>query len=703
MDYSDTLRDPLLIPLTTVRPEAASTPPAPSPVVQLPTYTGEEQTFAAPASEPTPAAKPVLSARPNQEPSQWSSFQRQLDDGWGSELLAALLSMISFVSIAITLKVYEGHELPQLPADITLNTLISILSTIAKSLLIYAVSAAIGQSKWDWYDERPHMLADLETFDEASRGPLGAVMVLFGPTRRSIASIGAVVVILALAVDPFVQQVVDYNTEYQYLTSDQVSVERVRAPVFLPDPDQPPDTAYLNAISGSIWNDVSVYDRPAQCSSGNCSISSYQSMEWCVDSNVVEDPSRLEVDCGIAFNKTDFDVIYKQYTQTGAENLGTQTRNCTIYMGPNRTSPLTYPIEFSLKANGNGQGAPTNPGYEEPSFITTFPTTIIAPMYIGGSRNESVLHIPNPVLAMGYASFTVNQDKDNTSVPQTMTLSQAEYAILTLCRVTRSLTVLNGTTYTSIEASMYGTLYPDDTTALGKGAVCWSPSGEVGPNKPMGPPQTLPNGVQFISNTTTLSFCTKTFHYGADVSDRLSSHTLFRKRQVVYPNGDSDNVTSYWESAGQTASKDVYDQINARTLPDVMDSMAAALNNLTHALSLDDRVTGGFIGYPTVLRVRWPWLVLPFVFEGLGVVFLILATMSSCMGRRRGKTRKVAGLWKDSVLAVVFHGLAVKGGVGVMGTGKMETLSDMREAAEAAEVKLWVGERGERVALGQCP
>jgi Protein of unknown function (DUF3176) len=37
-----------------------------------------------------------------------------------------------------------------------------------------AVAAVIGQSKWLWF-KAPHRLVDLQSFEDASRGPLGAL------------------------------------------------------------------------------------------------------------------------------------------------------------------------------------------------------------------------------------------------------------------------------------------------------------------------------------------------------------------------------------------------------------------------------------------------------------------------------------------------------------------------------------------------
>jgi hypothetical protein len=96
----------------------------------------------------------------------------------------------------------SGHPLP---GDRGPNTVVAILAATSKSLLMFAVSAGIGQVKWNWFGQRDRRLIDLELLDEASRGPLGSVQVLFGKTVFSVASLGAIVTLITLIVDPFIR------------------------------------------------------------------------------------------------------------------------------------------------------------------------------------------------------------------------------------------------------------------------------------------------------------------------------------------------------------------------------------------------------------------------------------------------------------------------------------------------------------------
>ena len=52
-----------------------------------------------------------------------------------------------------------------------------LTSTVAKSALLVSMSGAISQLKWIYYQRFPVTLFKIQTSDEASRGPWGALML----------------------------------------------------------------------------------------------------------------------------------------------------------------------------------------------------------------------------------------------------------------------------------------------------------------------------------------------------------------------------------------------------------------------------------------------------------------------------------------------------------------------------------------------
>lgn len=122
------------------------------------------------------------------------------------------LSSAALLSIVAVLFTFDQKPLTSWKATLRPNTVIAILSTVSKSALLMVIGSGIGQLKWVYFEQRPHCVADFAVFDEASRGPLGSSKLLLRiHWRATLASIGALLTLLALAMDPFVQQVISYD------------------------------------------------------------------------------------------------------------------------------------------------------------------------------------------------------------------------------------------------------------------------------------------------------------------------------------------------------------------------------------------------------------------------------------------------------------------------------------------------------------
>jgi hypothetical protein len=102
-----------------------------------------------------------------------SLFYRITLDTWVPEALALFISAASIIAIAGILTYYNKKKSPELPYSITLNAIVSILATISRSMLIFAVSMCIGQLKWCWYHERKRKVEDIQTMVRA-KTPLNA-------------------------------------------------------------------------------------------------------------------------------------------------------------------------------------------------------------------------------------------------------------------------------------------------------------------------------------------------------------------------------------------------------------------------------------------------------------------------------------------------------------------------------------------------
>lgn len=142
--------------------------------------------------------------------SQWS----EIGSGtWLFESLSLLLSIGCIGAVAAVLATSDGEPLSQWHMPIQPNALISVFTTIAKAALIYPVAECISQFKWLYFGQDARRTIDLQRFDDASRGPWGSFCFLLHCGDKAIlVTIGCIITILAMAIDPFAQQIITYPT-----------------------------------------------------------------------------------------------------------------------------------------------------------------------------------------------------------------------------------------------------------------------------------------------------------------------------------------------------------------------------------------------------------------------------------------------------------------------------------------------------------
>ncbi len=129
---------------------------------------------------------------------------------WWMEISACFLFSMALVAITATLHPLQGEPLPKWPYQISVNTLISIYVVVLKGTVLLVTAEGLGQLKWRWLqNNRP--LEDLVKYDQATRGPLGALNLLWRlRLRHPLSSAGALISFVILAVDPFTQQIIHY-------------------------------------------------------------------------------------------------------------------------------------------------------------------------------------------------------------------------------------------------------------------------------------------------------------------------------------------------------------------------------------------------------------------------------------------------------------------------------------------------------------
>jgi hypothetical protein len=135
---------------------------------------------------------------------------------WWPELTGAASSIILLIAIIVFLALIDGSKMDDwhFAWRIKPPTIISILVTLCRINLAFFIAEGLGQLKWVFFEQREYQLSDFECFDEATRGPWGATCFVWKVHRRAVvATCGAVLAVLILAMDPFSQQVLYYSSQ----------------------------------------------------------------------------------------------------------------------------------------------------------------------------------------------------------------------------------------------------------------------------------------------------------------------------------------------------------------------------------------------------------------------------------------------------------------------------------------------------------
>lgn len=124
---------------------------------------------------------------------------------WLFEMISWLIS--ASCMIAIIFLYFRSKDQPIAKGGSIINWA-NMLGKVSSAALIVPTTEALGQLKWNWFYTSQAMW-DFEIFDKATRGPWGALMLLFRTKGRSLAALGALLIVLLLAIDTFFQRVVD--------------------------------------------------------------------------------------------------------------------------------------------------------------------------------------------------------------------------------------------------------------------------------------------------------------------------------------------------------------------------------------------------------------------------------------------------------------------------------------------------------------
>jgi hypothetical protein len=469
--------------------------------------------------------------------------------------------------------------------------------------------------------------------DSASRGPLGSVTLLFTLRSRPLASLGAIITILALVFDPFIQRIVQYPSLPSPDSGKEASV--LRSSNFA---IEPASISWINAISAGIWSGAERFAQQPSCPSGNCTWEEYPSTGWCSKCQDAMSYAKI-INCKLDANTLD------------VERLNKTADSCSVDFGYGNKFQVLGTNEIEEHMESSQQSSTMRAVNVSTIFRSVvWPLSLLVDDLNMSLENATYAGVRNPIVALG--NVTV-QRCDETALDKGLCITFAEECVLSLCTRQHEPSVVNGTTNNMITNEDFGCLskvHSDSYSAhVGTGTHCWQ-AGEPCAD------------LQFINLTAIetddyeypgLDFCSE----GIIVqTSRNSDESSVQSTLLTRLTGDQ---TAHWGSPWSpnfsfsegvtTSSSFTMDYINATGLGPVLTGVAASLTQQALLANTSEIFKGTVLTTETYVAVDWPWLIYPATLVLSTIVLLALTALHSYRCGLR--------IWKSSMLPLLYRTL----------------------------------------------
>jgi hypothetical protein len=580
-----------------------------------------------------------------------SCFRRLLCDTWFYESFAMCLSSLCLVAIGTILWAYDKHPSPQMKFGLTLNAIVSTLSTASKAGLVFSVASCISQLKWCWMQRQSRPLSDPQAFDDASRGFTGAVSILFTHNIQSMASLGAIITILAVAIGPFVQQLIRFPLEQGKIPSSRSSTKLARAVTLEPQSDM------VAALIAGIWGNADEFEMSPSCPTKNCTWPSFQSVGWCTKCEDVTASAKVTNNGNFSFD-SDFHVLATNSSQYYA------TRNFTFAIALEQGLPLKFPISVVAATYGPSSTEIRETSFDAPADLiwwvngTTGSTSGRGPM-TGDAPDliveDLILHnrtfngVENPLIVLAHAAIKLVDPKDST---KGMVISKVDQCVLSMCERTYDIAVVDGDFTSTVSDPNWGSFqvyrYDDETTLFG-----WN--GNV----------TNPAYDNAVSNFVLYWLADKNAAADVRFKDEYDAKGDAKHRAIPIRYNVTDYIThqilgehlklqcfqvdgDYWTHNPENYTSQELETVLQHGFESKLESIAASLTKLS--LDQSEYTISGNMLVPVVyVEIQWIWFLLPCALEVAAIAFLI-ATIAVNESQN-------TVVWKSSVYALLYHGL----------------------------------------------
>lgn len=525
---------------------------------------------------------------------------------WTYETISMVVAFGAVASIIAVLAAYDGKPLPSWPHWITLNALIAILATVATASMSVPLSGGLGQLKWIRFKQGRAPLSDMEVYDDASRGAFGAVNMLVARRGGFVGSFGAVVMIVALFLSPFAQQIatfptrmvetpggaVNYRTEaYVRALHGKEELGQVFVPIL---PIKSAVYKGLFAEDGRPWMGL-----PFHCSTGNCTFPPIETLGVC--HKCVDMSEYMTRYCPDGVDNTD---ECGWQVPSGAKlNSSAEVFGMTSLFPGSSTGDATYSTIMKLIFMGTETNA-TGPG-----VLSPWATQCTLSVCLQTLKSN----ITNGFLHESHASpFIIND-----TIPSSASLSSSINAL-------EPLTIQSPT-----NSSLFYSMSMESILAMQSWFSRLFANGTASRNS------------KYINQTISdLPSLNSSPYVAVNLTVGISSGETFFDTDIVQ--------AFYWNYYEYPSPPSASASEPPLGLEMLISDLAVSLTSTYRTLT-GVPINGTSLSYETFVSVRWGFVALPVTAVILAACFLGMAAWEA---KRSG-----AGLWKTSALAMLFHGL----------------------------------------------
>ncbi|CAG5140848.1 uncharacterized protein ALTATR162_LOCUS801 [Alternaria atra] len=562
---------------------------------------------------------------------------------WLFEMMSWCISAACMIAIICIYLQIKEHPLSQSGLYLTLT---NVLGKVSSAALIVPTSEALGQLKWNWFHESKAMW-DFEIFDKASRGPLGALMLLFRTKGRSLAALGALLIVLLLAIDTFFQQVVTFPNQWTLHEMPGQIPYLVRY-------DPPYQTEFQGGWETSIYNsDVMpvvqqfLYrngskptpfgtsyrpDIPLSCPTSNCTWPTYDTLAVCSKCAEVSDL------LGITFACLETTVDWSTKWEGPISEVPYPNNTvCGHFLNATAELPILL-SGYTVKTNGDDI-------HDETLLLRTIPlTTFPAKERLYDVGSVAFKNTRNPIFDALIASATGGLE----SVHQNKTPTVHECVLSWCVQTLESFYDLGGYNERVVKSYHNTTIGPSPwnsweipaeegggTLIEYKENITIVPTG-VSPNDAKPTDTMIEYGANNVTACNFMSIFDDFFPSSYSVSNVSA---IPRLRYKEFPmSGPSQRYLPYspW--------------MVPNNLTRHVEKPATAMTNRVRSSDSNEMLQGEAFYNEQYVSVQWEWLIFPFLLLTLSLIFLVSTII---------KTSKdtSAGIWKTSAMPTLIYSL----------------------------------------------